>query len=267
MRLTEEYLRNKSTPYLKIHKIFYEVQRYKEKMKSWDREIYAYCRDRISLSLKNKWFNEKGEIYFKANQEKLAKYIGISRKTSNESLKKLIELGLLEVEKGKGRRNENVYYLCEIPELIDENLNVTDGYTKSNSELQLDFNVTESDMNKTNLMYLSLLSNTYNKKQAEEILKILNENKFSEPLKERIIDYVEDRNERNSRMTVMSLKILIRKILSIENENYVIKLLEESIIGGWKSIFPEDSKRKIDKNYQELTEKDFENSSKGGWEL
>ena len=52
-------------------------------MKSWDREIYAYCRDRISLSLKNKWFNEKGEIYFKANQEKLAKYIGISRKTSN----------------------------------------------------------------------------------------------------------------------------------------------------------------------------------------
>ena len=105
---------------LAFNKIFYELQKYKDRMKSWDREVYAYCRDRIGLSLKNKWFNKKGEIYFKANQEKLAKYIGVSRKTINETFKKLVELKLLEVEKGQGNRNENVYYLCEIPELIDE---------------------------------------------------------------------------------------------------------------------------------------------------
>ena len=267
MRLTEEYLRNKDTPYLKINKIFYELQKYKDRMKSWDREVYAYCRDRIGLSLKNKWFNKKGEIYFKANQEKLAKYIGVSRKTINETFKKLVELKLLEVEKGQGNRNENVYYLCEIPELIDENLNVTESHNKSNSELQFDLNVTDSYMNKTNLMYLSILSNTYNKKQAEEILKILDENKFNRELEERIVDYLKDRSERNTKMTIKSFKILIQKIININNESYAVNLLEESIMAGWKSIFPNKSNQAKNKSYKELTEKDLEDFSNGGWNL
>ena len=264
MRLTEEYLRNKDMPYLKINKIFYELQKYKNCMKSWDREIYAYCRDRITLSLKNKWFNKNGEIYFKANQEKLAKYIGISRKTVNESFKKLMKLNLLEVEKGQGNRNENIYYLCEIPELTKEGPNVTEGYSKCNSELQLELNVTDSYMNKTNLMYLSLLSNTYNKKETERILLIFEENNFSEDLKKAVVDYVEDRKERRTRMTPKALEVLVKKIVSIGNQEYAVKLLEESIIKGWKNIFPEKGSNK---NYHELTEEDFEEFSKGGWNL
>ena len=264
MRLTEEYLRNKNRPYLKVNKVFYELQKYKERMKSWDREIYAYCRDRISLSLKNKWFNKNGEIYFKANQEKLAQYIGVSRKTVNESFKKLIELKLLEIEKGQGNRNENIYYLCEIPELIEESPNVTEGYSKCNSELQLNLNVTDSYMNKTNLMYLSILSNTYNKKEIEKILFIFENNNFSEDLKKAVVDYVEDRRERNSKMTAKALEVLIKRIVSIGNQGYTIKLLEESIINGWKNIFPEKGSNR---HYHELTEEDFEKFSKGGWNL
>ena len=264
LRLTEEYLRNKDMPYLKINKIFYELQKYKNSMKSWDREIYAYCRDRISLSLKNKWFNKNGEIYFKANQEKLAKYIGVSRKTVNESFKKLISLGLLEVEKGAGIKNENIYILCEIPELVRENLNVIESDSKCNSELQLELNVTDSYMSKTNLMYLSILSNTYNKKEAEKILFIFGSNNFSENLKKAVVDYVEDRNERNTRMTVKALEVLIKRIVSIGNQEYAVKLLEESIINGWKNIFPEKGGNR---NYHELTEEDFEKFSKGGWNL
>ena len=264
MRITEEYLRNKDMPYLKINKIFYELEKYKERMKSWDREIYAYCRDRISLSLKNKWCNKEGEIYFKANQEKLSKYIGVSRKTVNESFKKLISLDLLEVEKGAGIKNENIYFLCEIPELVRENLNVIKSDSKCNSELQLELNVTDSYMSKTNLLYLSILSNTYNKKAVEKILFIFGSNNFSEDLKKAVVDYVEYRNERNTRMTVKALEILIKRIVSIGNQEYAVKLLEESIINGWKNIFPEKGGNK---NYHELTEEDFEKFSKGGWNL
>ena len=122
-------------------------------------------------------------------------------------------------------------------------------------------------MNKTNLMYLSILSNTYNKKQAEEILKILDENKFNRELEERIVDYLEDRSERNSKMTIKSFKILIQKIIKINNESYAVNLLEESIMAGWKSIFPNKSNQSKNKSYKELTEKDLEDFSNGGWKL
>ena len=57
-RITEEYIRNKENPHIRIHKVFYTEARYKN-LKSWDREIYAICRDRWSLSLKNNYINKK----------------------------------------------------------------------------------------------------------------------------------------------------------------------------------------------------------------
>ena len=119
-------------------------------------------------------------------------------------------------------------------------------------------------MSKTNLMYLSILINTYNKKEAEKILFIFESNNFSEDLKKAVVDYVEDRNERNTRMTVKALEVLIKRIVSIGNQEYAVKVLEQSIINGWKNIFPEKGGNK---NYHELTEEDFEKFSKGGWNL
>jgi hypothetical protein len=140
--------------------------------------------------------------------------------------------------------------LCEISELIEENLNVTDSY-----------------MNKTNLMHLSILNNIYNKKQAGEILKILDENKFIRELEEQVVNYLEDRSERNSNMTIKSFKILIQKIIKINNESYTINLLEESIMAEWKSIFPNKSNQSENKSYKELTEKDLEDFSNEGCNL
>ncbi len=243
MRFTEEYLRNNDNPYLKTHKIFYEVKKYKEALKSWDREIYAYCRDRISLSLKNKWFNEKGEIYFKASQEKLSIYLGISRKTVNESFKKLLVLKLLELEKGAGKGNENVYYLCEIPELINKVLNVTDGYSDCNSELQSNLNVTDSYTNKTNIMYLLLLNKTYSNKELEEINKMIEERKFSEEAKNNIVRFIKDRTDRKksgSTMTIESIKLFLNKLVKVVNDDDKKYFIDEAIEKGWLTIFPKE---------------------------
>ena len=56
MRLTEKYIREKENPHIRIHKIFYTNPKYK-KLKSWDREFYAFCCDKWSLSLRNIYIN------------------------------------------------------------------------------------------------------------------------------------------------------------------------------------------------------------------
>ena len=98
-------------------------------------------------------------------------------------------------------------------------------------------------------------------------MKILDENKFNRELEERIVDYLEDRSERNSKMTIKYFKILIQKIIKINNESYAVNLLEEPIMAGWKSIFPNKSNQAKNKSYKKLTEKDLEDFSNGGWNL
>ncbi len=256
-RITEKYIRNKDNPHIRIHKVFYKEPRYKN-LKSWDRELYAICRDKWSLSLKNNYINEKGEIYFYANQEKLGIYIGVSRKTINESFKKLLELGLLEKESIKtAKGTANIYFLCEIPEALnfeddyeddyEEPCNpesqpydhVTKGYKPCNSELHPHNHVTESYTNKTNIiMYLYILNKTYSNKELKEIDKLIQEKEFSEEIKAEIVKFINDRKNRKLKMTIDAIKLFLNKLAKVENDNYKKYYIDEAIEKGWRTIFP-----------------------------
>ena len=93
---------------------FYKMPKkiYEFKLKPVHRELYMLCLENWRLSVKNNWINEQGEIYFYATQETLMKQMMIDKKTVIKAFEKLIEVGLLQVEKERGLQNK--YYLIDI---------------------------------------------------------------------------------------------------------------------------------------------------------
>ena len=235
MRLTEKYIREKENPHIRIHKIFYTNPKYK-KLKSWDRELYAICRDKWSLSLRNNYINEKGEIFFFANQEELSKYIGISRKTVIESFKKLIQLELLEKEvvKTKGG-TANRYYLCEVPELVTESYtsfyHVTESDTPCNSKLQP--HVTESDTNNNNIIILN-----------NNIIYLFKSSEFKEKFDYFVQQRKLERKKEDKDLGILEIDLYQKRLyeLSKGNEKEALKILEKAIMRNWKDFYIEEGK-------------------------
>jgi predicted regulator of amino acid metabolism with ACT domain len=232
-------MRNKDNPHIRIHKIFYTEARYKN-LKSWDREIYAICRDRWSLSLKNNYINKKGEIYFYASQEELAKYIGVSRKTVNESFKKLLELELLEKETVKTNTGTaNIYYLCEIPEIVNYDNHVTESYTPCNSELRPHDHVTESYTNKPeyNVSIINIINTiTKNVMEQEAILKIFIEKKVPEDLTIKILEFLQMRSK-GEKVFITEVRALILLLYEdYETDDIRIKAVNFAIASRHNSI-------------------------------
>nr|DAP33558.1 MAG TPA: replication initiator protein [Caudoviricetes sp.] len=70
------------------------------------------CLENWRLSIRNNWVNEEGEIYFYAAQEIMAEKMKLDKKAIIRAFKKLVENGLLQVEKEKGLLNK--YFLTDL---------------------------------------------------------------------------------------------------------------------------------------------------------
>lgn len=282
-RITEKYIRNKDNPHIRIHKVFYKEPRYKN-LKSWDRELYAICRDRWSLSLKNNYINEKGEIYFYANQEKLGKYIGVSRKTINESFKKLLELGLLEKESIKtAKGTANIYFLCEIPEALNfeddyeddyeepcnpelqPNDHVTKGYKPCNSELQPYNHVTEgytsnTEYNVSIINIINLINN--NRMEQDQILRIFIEKKVPEYLVIKILEFVQIRSK-GEKVYLAEIRALILQLYEEYKTNDMrLKAINYAIASRHNSIVYKGEANGNNKNIRSKTNGNNANTGK-----
>ena len=93
---------------------FYKMPKkiYEYDLKPIDRELYMLCLENWRLSIQNNWVNEEGEIYFYAAQETLAEKMRLDKKAVIRAFKKLVELGILQVEKEKGMLNK--YFLTDL---------------------------------------------------------------------------------------------------------------------------------------------------------
>lgn len=93
---------------------FYKMPKkiYEYDLKPVDRELYMLCLENWRLSIANNWVNEDGEIYFYATQEILAKKMNLDKKSAMRSFKKLVEIGILQVEKENGFSNK--YFLTDL---------------------------------------------------------------------------------------------------------------------------------------------------------
>ncbi|ARB39712.1 replication initiator protein A [Mammaliicoccus sciuri] len=122
--------------------------------------IFLLCNRTVSLSIKNNWIDQNGDIYFIFTNENLQEVLGKSKNTITKIKKELEEVGLLEQVK-TGFNRPNKLYLHE----IETNINVEKQIqknTENNDELSNSKDSQSLDSNDTELSNTKLNNTEYN---------------------------------------------------------------------------------------------------------
>lgn len=90
------------TDFYRVPKELFRSERYKD-LNPNAKIIYIELLDRIGLSIKNGWKDEKGRYYVKLSKESVPKVLGISSKTFDRCKGSLIDHELIEIRKINSR--------------------------------------------------------------------------------------------------------------------------------------------------------------------
>ena len=110
-RITVEQVEN-SERFYRLPKALFELDRYK-KMSSDSKFLYAILKDRAELSIKNKWIDSEGCVYFIFTIDELKEMTGWGKDKIIKLKKELAKFELLEEER-KGLNKPNRLYLGKI---------------------------------------------------------------------------------------------------------------------------------------------------------
>jgi Replication initiator protein A (RepA) N-terminus len=106
--------------FYQVPKVFFTNPLYKKGLTDTQKLAFGLLRDRFSLSVKNKWFDDQGRIYFIFSQESLMEIFDCSKQTASNIKKKLVRVGLLEIKKN-GQGQADWLYLKK-PIVTDEDI-------------------------------------------------------------------------------------------------------------------------------------------------
>lgn len=99
--------------FFKLHKALFEGELKKLSVQS--KMVYALLSDRHKLSIKNKWADDKGQVYVIYSRDKIGEMLNCSRKTAGKYMKELVEIGLIK-ERGQGANKPKLIYVTPISE-------------------------------------------------------------------------------------------------------------------------------------------------------
>ncbi|MFQ3845879.1 replication initiator protein A [Staphylococcus shinii] len=123
-----------------LHKVLFINEKYK-KLSDSAKVTYAILNDRVSLSIKNNWIDQNGDIYFIFTNENLQEVLDKSKNTITKIKKELQEVGLLEQVK-TGFNRPNKLYLHE----IETNINIEKEIQNSTSNNDESSDIKESQI-------------------------------------------------------------------------------------------------------------------------
>ena len=119
-----------------LHKALFVNEKYK-KLSDSAKVTYAILNDRVSLSIKNNWIDDNGDIYFIFTNESLQNILDKSKNTITKIKKELQEVGLLEQIR-TGFNKPNKLYLHDIETNISVEKNIQNSSeTYDNKESQI----------------------------------------------------------------------------------------------------------------------------------
>lgn len=136
--LSRKNIKNQASQnFYMLHKALFVNEKYK-KLSDSAKVTYAILNDRVSLSIKNNWIDDNGDIYFIFTNESLQNILDKSKNTITKIKKELQEVGLLEQIR-TGFNKPNKLYLHD----IETNISVEKDIQTSS--------VTHDDMESRNL--------------------------------------------------------------------------------------------------------------------
>ena len=218
--------------YYQIPQELFVNEKYKNKLNSDSKILYAFLLDRLSLSQKNHWIDEDNNVYLIFTREEVQEKLNLSDKTVTKSFKILMEVNLVQ-EKRQGLGKPNLIYVGKINHSESENLRFL-------NRKNYDFGIGESTtldsenlrgINTNNINTNIINTDSINPKSDEELLLIkekCNLNEFTKEEKtilEDVIDnlYYTD-NLKVGNITVNHFKISDK--LNLITKDNLVQLLD-----------------------------------------
>ena len=206
----------------------------KDKAKLLYGEITALC-------------NEKG--YCWASNRYFAELYSVSIKTISTLIKNLIDNGYIysEIIYKDGSKEIEKRYLKLVNNPV-ENIVNTPMEEKVNTPMEEKVNTPMEEKVKDNntIINNTIINNKKEKKEKtssknnkSEIDILIEEYTNNAELKNTLIEFVKHRKSLKAPMTTRALKQLVNKLNSLAtNDSIKIEILNESILNGWKGVFP-----------------------------
>ena len=142
--------------FLIIPKELFKNEKYK-KLSADAKLLYGIVRDRRSLSKKNNWLDENGEVFIVLSLDFVCEMIGCKTSKARKTVNELIECGLLK-KKRIGNNNPNIYHVSDL--YVEKERS---GCVKNNDPDALKTTTNKTEYNKTDF------SNTFFVFEEEEI--------------------------------------------------------------------------------------------------
>ena len=255
--------------FYQLPKELYELEKYKD-LSNDACVLYAMLRDRLQVSRKNGWIDEEGRVYFIFSRSEAALMIRKSKNSIIKYFNELTKADLLEereIEKGGayrlylGKIQNNGNYIPEIKakkERIKEDIKVKEQSKNKKNTPKNDtgakFTLVQnlngeggSNFGKGGVQKLhpsnTNISNTKyikkEKKKKSNFDKTIENYTDSEELREAILEFIKFRKGIKSSLTDRALTLLLRNLDKFaKNDNEKIEIINQSILNGWKGIFP-----------------------------
>ena len=99
--------------YYQIPQELFENKKYKDKLDIASKILYGFILDRLSLSAKNHWCDENGNIYLIFTREEAGEKLNLSPKTITKAFKQLSYTNLIQ-EKKQGFGKPNLIFVGKI---------------------------------------------------------------------------------------------------------------------------------------------------------
>ena len=217
--------------YYQIPQELFVNEKYKNKLNSDSKILYAFLLDRLSLSQKNHWIDEDNNVYLIFTREEVQEKLNLSDKTVTKSFKILMEVNLVQ-EKRQGLGKLNLIYVGKINHSDSENLRFLNrkNYDSGIGESTALDSENLRGINTNNINTNIINTDSINPKSDEELLLIkekCNLNEFTKEEKtilEDVIDnlYYTD-NLKVGNITVNHFKILDK--LNLITKDNLVQLL------------------------------------------
>lgn len=99
--------------YFQIPQELFTNKFYKDKLNSDSKLLYAFLLDRLTLSSKNEWYDENGNVYLIFTRKEVEEKLNLSDKTVTKAFKQLEDVKLI-YEKRQGMGKSNLIYVGKI---------------------------------------------------------------------------------------------------------------------------------------------------------
>lgn len=120
-----------------LENVFYQIPKelfinpYYTKLSSESKLLYGLLLDRLSISMKNEWIDEEGNIFLIFSRKEAEEKLNLSDKTVTKAFKQLSEVKLI-YEKKQGFKKNNLIYVGKINHVSIDNSMTRKNYDSRN---------------------------------------------------------------------------------------------------------------------------------------